>query len=104
MGEFRDHQIDLTLLDPIEGYQLTGREDLKQVKIYLAKWMGRIMDNITKSAFHGYYSKQMSEMESRFFVCNHVILSFHEMVIFLQVNFPVFWRENKKALMHLYQD
>jgi tRNA G46 methylase TrmB len=43
-------------------------------------------------------------MESRFFVCNHIILSFHEMVTCLQINFPDMWTKHKKELIYLYQD
>jgi hypothetical protein len=60
LEEFRDHFIDLTLNNPIEGFQLIGRENFVQTKNYLEKWIGRIMNDITKSAFHGYYSMQMS--------------------------------------------
>jgi hypothetical protein len=104
LGEFRDYRIDLTLAESIEGYQLNSQTDFGQLKIYLEKWVGRIMDDITKSAFHGYFSKQMSEMESRFYVCNHIILSFHEMVTFLQINFLRLWNNHKKELVHLYQN
>jgi hypothetical protein len=60
LGEFRDYQIDLALTESIEGYQLNRQTDFYQVKTYLQKWVGRIMDDVTKSAFHGYFSKQMS--------------------------------------------
>jgi hypothetical protein len=43
-------------------------------------------------------------MESKFFVCNHIILSFQEMVTFLQINFLPLWKNHKKELVHLYQD
>lgn len=61
------------------------------------------MDNITKEGFHGYYTKQLTEGESRVFVCSHVISSFHEMIRALDHYFPSLWNERRRELVHLYQ-
>jgi hypothetical protein len=83
LGEFRDRELIVALGKPVETLQLSGNDTFEHIRNYLSKWTGKAMNIITKEAFHGYYSKQMNEMETRVFVCNNIILNFHEMMSFM---------------------
>jgi hypothetical protein len=50
----------------------------------MSKWIGKVIDNVTKEAFHGYYSNQLSLIEMKVFMCNHIILSFHAMMEYVR--------------------
>ena len=62
------------------------------------------MDNITKEGFHGYYTKSLSEGESKVFVCSHIISSCHEMVRTVGKHYKKLWDENHRELVQLYQN
>ena len=81
----------IPLTQPIEGITLTPTATKQQVFSYIFKWIGYVTDNVTKEAFNGYYSDQMSIFETKVFVCNHIILSFHAMMEFVRENYPQVW-------------
>lgn len=103
LGEYRDHIIILPLDEPIDGKRLIGKQSLEEIRAFLCKWVGRVADMITKEAFHGFYSKEMNELEMRVFLCNHMILAFHQMVAYLKKHYAEHWNPHKEELIHMFQ-
>lgn len=60
LGEYCDRKVIIPLNQPIEGVTLTPSSPKEQLFSYIYKWIGCVTDNITKEAFNGYFTKQMS--------------------------------------------
>ena len=45
----------------------------------------------------------MSIFETKVFVCDHIILSFHAMMEFVRENYPKVWEQSKGELIRRYQ-
>jgi hypothetical protein len=84
LGEFQDRNVLVPLGQPLEGMQIDHIVTTRDLKSYISKWIGKVIDNVTKEAFHGYHSNQLSVIEMKVFVCNHIILSFHAMMEYVR--------------------
>jgi hypothetical protein len=104
LGEFRDKVLIVQLGKPVEGISINGAEDLEQMREYLSKWVGKVIDHITKEAFHGYFTNKMNELETRVFVCNNIILNFHEMLSYLRSHYHQLWQQYREEIIHHFQD
>lgn len=95
--------IILPLSQPIENKRLTGKESIEELKEFLCLWIGKVADMVTMDSFHGYYMEEMNEQEMRVFLCNHMVLTFHEMVAYLKTHYPAYWKAEKEAFIYLFK-
>jgi len=81
----------VALGQPVEGIFIPENQNFERMREYLSKWVGKVFDLITKEAFHGFFTNKMNELETRVFVCNNIILNFHEMLSHLRKNYEKLW-------------
>ena len=102
-GEFRDKNLVVSFGQSIEEYALPPNPNFEELRSYAVKWIGRTIDAIVKESFQGYFAKAMSEVETRGFVCNNLLLNFLEMLKRLNVQYTDVWVKHSEDFVNLFE-